>query len=460
MTKKILFPVFSICLAGAIQAQNPIDAYLTGTPTYATIGTSTNKLNNPRDLDFHPTRNELWVLNRGTSTSATATGGSMVIFQNPGETNQKSKYKYDKNASHFMNYSNALAMGEMSSVPNATANILFGISTEGTNGGDNFMGPTLWPTDTNAYCKVNQTNNLLGSHCDMLHQSPKSAGIAHEKANIYFIADGNKGNIVKYDFAVPHGYGQDDHSDGKVYRYAEVKFTYKSGVPSHMVLDKATGWLYIADTGGKKIIRMQTTSGTASGNLTATNEPLALYKSMTGVTQEVFVSTGLTEPCGIDFSNGRLIVSDHANGDIIIYNATGATGVELGRIKTASTGIMGVKIASNGKIWYVDNVANKVVRVDAGSTTAVNDPTIDNTFNVYPNPATDHANIDFQLKENQNATIRICDSQGKTIDLISTASNAGENHIRLNIADKYASGIYIVKMDVGGSNYYRKLLVH
>ena len=138
MKNKLLLFAFSSSMIIIASAQNPIDNYLSGTPTYITVGTSTNKLSNVRDLDFHPVRNELWVLNRGTSSSATASGGSVVIFVNPGETGSVSKYKYDSKASHFMNYSNAFAMGEMSSVPSATANILFGVSCEGTNGGDNF----------------------------------------------------------------------------------------------------------------------------------------------------------------------------------------------------------------------------------------------------------------------------------------------------------------------------------
>ena len=432
--KLLLTFAFSLSMTGITNAQNPIDNYLTGIPTYLTVGTSANKLNNVRDLDFHPVRNELWVLSRGTSGSPTATGGSMVIFVNPGETNQKSKYKYDKNASHFMNYSNAFAMGEMSSVPSATANILFGVSTEGTNGGDNFMGPTLWPTDTNMYCKVNQSGSLLGSHCDMLHQSPKSAGIAHDKANMYWVADGYKGNIVKYDFATPHGYGQDDHSDGNVYRYTEVKFTYKSGVPSHMVLDKVNSWLYIADTGGKRIIRMKTTSGSATGNLTATNEPLVLYKSMTGVTQEVFVSTGLVDPCGIDFANGRLVVTDYANGDIIIYDATGTTGVEKGRIKSASGvgGIMGVKISPDNKIWYVDNTATKLIKIMPDATIGVQEYADGSAFNMYPVPATDKVNIDFQLNGVENVKITVSDVQGREVIVTNPIINAGTNHIEFD----------------------------
>lgn len=459
MKSKLLFSAF---MAGAVvlNAQNPIDKYLTGTPTYVTVGTTANKLSGPKDLDFHPVRNELWVLNRYISGSSSSAGGSVVIFQNPGETGSKSKYKQDKNRDHFMNLSNSIAIGDMSSVPGATANILFGISCEGTNGGDNFMGPTLWPTDTNAYCKVNQSNSLLGSHCDMLHQSPKSAGIAHEKNNIYWLTDGNKGNLIKYDFAVPHSYGADDHSDGKIYRYGEVKFTYKSGVPSHLVIDKATGWLYIADTGGKRIIRMQITSGTASGNLSATNEPLALYKSMTGATQEVFVSTGLTAPCGIDFSNGRLIVTDNSTGDIIIYDATGSTGVEKGRIKSATgtAGIMGVKVGPDNMIWYVDYTAQKLIKVVPDATTGIQDYADNNRFSVYPNPASDLVNIDFQLSGTENVKINVSDSQGRVVDVISPAINTGGNHIEFD-SNKYAPGVYIVKLNVGDKDYFKKLVV-
>jgi len=469
MNMKLNLLYLAVTSLSIATAQNPLDTYITGNPTFVTIGTTANKVLAPKDLDFHPTRqDEIWVLNRGTGTSATSSGGSVVIFEKQNETTYKSKYKVDKSYTHFMNYSNAIAMGAMSTVPNGSgsntggSNIQMAISCEGTNGGDNFMGPTLWPTDTTIYCKRNQTNSLLGSHSDMLHQSPKSAGIAHDDANIYWVTDGNAKNIVKYDFASPHCYGCDNHSDGKIYRYSDVTFTYVSGVPSHLVLDKATGWLYIADTGGKRILRMNTKTGSDGGSLTATNESLASYRKMTGATKEVFVSTGLVQPSGIDFVNGRLIVSDYSTGEIIIYDATGSTGVELKRFKSGSgvAGITGVKVSFDNYIWYVDNKANTLVKVIPGSTTNIGEAGDSNIFRVFPNPASDKVFINlYGITGNEPVAMKINDMQGREIysENISRI-NSGSNQIEFD-SNRFAPGVYFVNLIIGNQSRFQKLII-
>ena len=46
--------------------QNPIDAFLSGNNTFVLVGDISDGVAQPRDLDFHHTReNELWVLNKG-----------------------------------------------------------------------------------------------------------------------------------------------------------------------------------------------------------------------------------------------------------------------------------------------------------------------------------------------------------------------------------------------------------
>src|SRR5688572_30860417 len=106
---------------------------------------------------------------------------------------------------------------------------------------------------------VNQTNPgpvTNGSHLDMLHQSPWCMGIAHWSGNVYFVFDGNNGHVVYYDFQADHGPGADDHSDGIVRRYLDAQVTRVPGVPGHLIVDKASSWLYVADTGGRRIPRM------------------------------------------------------------------------------------------------------------------------------------------------------------------------------------------------------------
>ena len=61
---------------------------------------------------------------------------------------------------------------------------------------DIFSGCTLWEADTSIYARINQNGPELGSHWDMLHQSPFSVGIAAETDNIYWLFDGFHNTIA------------------------------------------------------------------------------------------------------------------------------------------------------------------------------------------------------------------------------------------------------------------------
>lgn len=337
-------------------SQNFIDKYLSDPLTYSVIGNASNNVNKPRDLDFKPHTNELWVVNYGTNQ-----GGSVVVFYEAGQVNQTSQYRKDSHTGHFMIYPSALAFssnGEWASTNEIK-------STGSPN--STFMGPSLWSGDTSITARVFQNNWVngypLGSHLDMLHQSPFAMGVAADTLKAYWVYDGYNSNLCKYDFNVDHSPGYDDHSAGKIWRYSDVSVQRAPGIPSHMVLDKASGWLYFVDAGNKQVRRINTSTGTIAGNLTAPNEALALYQNVTGVTQQT-VDTYTTQPCGIDYFDNRLIVSDNMTGDIRIYNTAPATPTLMGTISTGQPGIMGVKIGADGKIWFVNYTQNTVVRID------------------------------------------------------------------------------------------------
>lgn len=326
-------------------------------PAYTEIASNSStggKLSAPTDLDFHPTRsNELWVINEGTE----ATGGSTVMFSNAGLSNQSYDYRKDGNSWHFMSLPTSIAFGDNGNFATSTGVL------DANHQGGKYTGPTLWPGDLSIYAIIGNppTQQYNGSHLDMVHESPRSMGIANEEGNVYWVFDGYYGNICRYNFSGDHGPGQDYHGDGKVHRYKEVSVVRKPGVPSHMILDKATGWLYICDAGNERIIRLDTKSGTKKKNLTP-QEPLAEYWEMQGAVWEVFADTNLQKPCGIDIKGNRLFVSDNATGEIIAYNTD--TKSELARINTGNSGIMGIKIGSDGKVWYVNYTQNKIFRVD------------------------------------------------------------------------------------------------
>lgn len=338
----------------SLNAQNYIDNYLSGGLTYSTIANSTDGISNPTDLDFKPNSNELWVAVNGNTLSAG------VIIYNAGMPNQSSQKRQDSHTGHFFNKCAAIAFSDIGEWANA--------DDDGTISTPTFMGPSLWSSDTAIYARVFQSGMAgapLGSHLSMLHQSPFAMGIAHETARTYWLFDGFYGNLCKYDFGIHHGPGYEDHSTGKIWRYSFVSVMRVPGIPSHMVVDKVNNWLYFIDGANKTLKRLKTTSGIVSNTLTppsASYEILAGYYQMAGALVET-IETFSSQPCGVDYYNDRLVVSDHTNGNITIYNTSGTSLVKMGTVVTGQPGIMGIKIGTDGKIWYVNNTNNTVVRI-------------------------------------------------------------------------------------------------
>ena len=288
-------------------------------------------------------------------------GGSTVIFHDAGLSNQSSEYRKDAYSRHFMHTASSLAFDDEGFFANTLE------CQDANNNSDGFFsGPTLWDSDLSIYAVVNQDGPLLGSHIDMIHQSPYSMGIEYAgTGNIYWVFDGYHSSIVRYDFATPHEIGGHDHSDGKVWRYDEVDINREEGVPSHMILDDSLGFLYIADTGNQRILKFNVNSGNYSYDLTPYGESLSEYYMMENAEWEVYINQELEKPSGIDLYDDRLVVSDYASGHIIIYDISTTLPYELGRIDTGSeNNIMGIKIDDNQKIWYVSYNDNNVVRID------------------------------------------------------------------------------------------------
>lgn len=314
------------------------------------VATAANGLGKPTALAFNPDMPEqLWTVNY--------TFNGTVMMTDAGTDEQVFDKRIDSYSGHFMSRVMAMAFGDRTFHGGQT----FATCQDSNNGGNDFMGPTLWPADLSVYARVNQNGPLLGSHIDMLHQSPFCMGITHDHDNVFWVTDGENGHVVRYDFAADHGPGHDDHANGIVRRYPGATFTRVAGVPGHLFLDKATGWLYVADTGAGRVYRMDTRSGTRSRTLTPRNEPLAEYSEYRGQTIEVLME-GLDKPSGIALDGDTLFVSLFGTGEIVAFDLNG--GSELQRISTHAAGISGLTLGADAKLWYVNTTTNKVVRID------------------------------------------------------------------------------------------------
>ena len=114
--KKLVLSISITLTTSLCFSQGILDNYLTDQLTYVEVGSSTEGLIQPQDLDFKANSNELWVMNKVTNNSMqgnfNTTGGSFIVFYDAGLTGQTSEYRKDSHAGHFMMNASAVAFGE------------------------------------------------------------------------------------------------------------------------------------------------------------------------------------------------------------------------------------------------------------------------------------------------------------------------------------------------------------
>jgi hypothetical protein len=323
-------------------------------PNFTVIAGRTDRIQEPQDLDFHPTRdNELWVINKGTDNS----GGSTVTISNAGLDDQSELWRRDGNAWHFMALPSAISFSKSNENFGTTANI-----QDANRQGGTFTGPSLWSSDMTVYAQ-DPGPGLNGSHLDMLHGSPYCMGMESDEDNAFWVFDGYNGHITWYDFAADHGPGHDDHSDGVVYRYVDMPVSRDaSGIPSHIVEDDVTGILFVCDPAESRVLWMNTQSGSINRALPLINEQLASHQEMKDLEWGVFADVDLDKPCGIEVVGDVLYVSDYTTGEIIAYDKESK--VELARVQASVQGITGLKADKNGSLFYVNAETSEVGRID------------------------------------------------------------------------------------------------
>lgn len=107
--------------------------------------------------------------------------------------------------------------------------------------------------------------------------------------------------------------------------------------------------------------------------------------------------------------------------------------------------------------WYY-TTSTPMVRLNVG-VNAVNTIADLTTFGVYPNPATDKANIEFELKNEANATVSITDLSGKVVYTENLVNKTGKNTVSVNTTS-FANGVYVVNFTTANGVATQKLVVN
>jgi hypothetical protein len=97
----------------------------------------------------------------------------------------------------------------------------------------------------------------------------------------------------------------------------------------------------------------------------------------------------------------------------------------------------------------------------AGVSTGVNKQIAAEQFSlrVFPNPASEQVSISFNTPGDADAEVILYNITGSQVEiLLDKHVQTGENIIRIN-AEKYAAGVYFVKLQIDGNSSYAKLII-
>lgn len=342
-----------------VEEQAPPTPTLFENAEVSVIADREDGLRGPRDLDFNPdVEGEMWVINR--------TDDAAITISNVGTTAQTALRRKDPYALHFMEETSSLSF---------STGMKFGTCGESRNTydgqaeGNDFTGPSLWSADEAIFAKSNPeaiADNEgfdLGSHLDMMHESPLCMGIAWVGANQYFVFEGLTNTIARYDFKTDHGPGFDFHGDGTVERFIDVDVAYVEDVPSHLVYDQDSELLYVADTGNGRISVLDASTAAEESSFQGFETPVA---ELTGAGWRTLIrgsDFGIEAPSGLALKDGVLFVGDNATSQISAFDLEGNL-IETLTLDIEAGGMMGLRIAPDGEsLFVIDNAGERVLQV-------------------------------------------------------------------------------------------------
>lgn len=89
-----------------------------------------------------------------------------------------------------------------------------------------------------------------------------------------------------------------------------------------------------------------------------------------------------------------------------------------------------------------------------------NDPELLQNLEIYPVPSKGEISISFNLPENKNVRFSVYDISGRLIQSTEDANyRAGQHLQKINSENKIPAGIYFLKIEIGGTQYTRKIII-
>ncbi len=109
-------------------------------------------------------------------------------------------------------------------------------------------------------------------------------------------------------------------------------------------------------------------------------------------------------------------------------------------------------VNSNGKIGSMDKKPFEMLSVIGVEESA------DINFNIYPNPASENVNFDFNLNSTENISLDVYSTLGQLVKTVNYGSLTGNQKITVDVKGMNA-GVYFFKFNVGDKTYNKQVTV-
>lgn len=141
---------------------------------------------------------------------------------------------------------------------------------------------------------------------------------------------------------------------------------------------------------------------------------------------------------------------------VFAHHFGGANEIGFGYAQNTYLGTV-LGITANNELFQLTDPNAIMVRL-SDAPLSVDENALQANLSVFPNPASDNANVTFELNNTQNATVVVTDLSGKAVATIPVTSVIGKNKVEINTTE-FAAGIYTVTLTTEGASATQKLVV-
>lgn len=229
-----------------------------------------------------------------------------------------------------------------------------------------------------------------------------------------------------------------------------------TGTKSAMITNLSTYSTYVDELIGPSI-DMTAISGTSP---TMTFKTAFAQRTSTDVDKlQLYVSTN----CGLSWSLRKSMTGAALNSGGVVTGTFVPTSAQW---ITQTASLAGYTSQSNlyfmfrftsdgGNNVYIDDI-----NISGTSATGINEASLGNAFNIYPNPIDESTVVELMLTEKQRIDISLVDVLGREISTIFKGEmQEGEHLFPVSDQSKLSAGVYFVKVNMDGRSFTKKMIV-